>query len=198
MTTRVLIADDEKAQRSTLRDMLTDQGYLVVGEASNSISAVEQARQTRPDVVIMDIRMSKMDGLVAAKTITQEQIAPVVVLSASGELPLVEQAKEAGVMNYLVKPLRETQVASTLEVALAYSKKMRAVEKEVDRLKDKLITHPLIIRAKAVLMQTQSISEKEAYRKIQMTSMNTRKSMREVAEAILLANDIIIETEIEE
>ena len=197
MTTRVLIADDEKAQRSTLRDMLTDQGYLVVGEASNSISAVEQARQTRPDVVIMDIRMSKMDGLVAAKTITQEQIAPVVVLSASGELPLVEQAKEAGVMNYLVKPLRETQVASTLEVALAYSKKMRAVEKEVDRLKDKLITHPLIIRAKAVLMQTQSISEKEAYRKIQMTSMNTRKSMREVAEAILLANDIIIETEIE-
>src|SRR5947199_3647506 len=198
MTTRVLIADDEKAQRSTLRDMLTDQGYLVVGEASNSISAVEQARQTRPDVVIMDIRMSKMDGLVAAKTITQEQIAPVVVLSASGELPLVEQAKEAGVMNYLVKPLRETQVASTLEVALAYSKKMRAVEKEVDRLKDKLITNPLIIRAKAVLMQTQSISEKEAYRKIQMTSMNTRKSMREVAEAILLANDIIIETEIEE
>jgi len=196
MTTRVLIADDEKAQRSTLRDMLTDQGYLVVGEASNSISAVEQARQTRPDVVIMDIRMSKMDGLVAAKTITQEQIAPVVVLSASGELPLVEQAKEAGVMNYLVKPLRETQVASTLEVALAYSKKMRAVEKEVDRLKDKLITHPLIIRAKAVLMQTQSISEKEAYRKIQMTSMNTRKSMREVAEAILLANDIIIETDI--
>ncbi|SRR6266849_4524941 len=193
MSTRVLIADDETVQRMDLKDMLTTQGYLVVGEASDGVSAVTQARQTRPDLVILDIRMPEMDGLTAAKTIVQEQIAPVVLLTAFGDQPLVERAKEAGVFTYLVKPLRETELTPALEVTLARSREMRAVEKQVNTLTEQLATRKLIEQAKGILMEKLGVSEQEAYRRIRTTSMNSRKSMREVAEAILLANDMEVE-----
>ncbi len=193
MSTRVLIADDETVQRMDLKDMLTTQGYLVVGEASDGVSAVTQARQTRPDLVILDIRMPEMDGLTAAKTIVQEQIAPVVLLTAFGDQPLVERAKEAGVFTYLVKPLRETELTPALEVTLARSREMRAVEKQVSTLTEQLATRKLIEQAKGILMEKLGVSEQEAYRRIRTTSMNSRKSMREVAEAILLANDMEVE-----
>ncbi len=195
MSTRVLIADDETVQRMDLKDILTAQGYHVVGEASDGASAVMQARQFRPDVVILDIRMPEMDGLTAARTIAQEEIAPVVLLSAFGDMPLVEQAKEAGVVSYLVKPLRESEVTPALDVAIARSQEMRVVKKQVDTLAEQLATRAMVTRAKGILMQKLGISEPEAYRKIQKASMNSRKSMREMAEAIILASDMDIEEE---
>src|SRR5579883_1409682 len=167
MSTRVLIADDETVQRMDLKDMLTAQGYQVVGEAGDGVSAVTQARQFRPDVVILDIRMPEMDGLTAARTITEEEIAPVVLLSAFGDLPLVEQAKEAGVASYLVKPLRESEVTPALDVALARSQQMRALKKQVGTLTNQLATRTTVERAKGILMQKLGISEPDAYRKIQ-------------------------------
>jgi len=195
MSTRVLIADDETVQRMDLKDILTAQGYHVVGEASDGASAVMQARQFRPDVVILDIRMPEMDGLTAARTIAQEEIAPVVLLSAFGDMPLVEQAKEAGVVSYLVKPLRESEVTPALDVAIARSQEMRVLKKQVDTLAEQLATRAMVTRAKGILMQKLGISEPEAYRKIQKASMNSRKSMREMAEAIILASDMDIEEE---
>ena len=134
-----------------------------------------------------------MDGLTAAKTIVQEQIAPVVLLTAFGDQPLVERAKEAGVFTYLVKPLRETELTPALEVTLARSREMRAVEKQVNALTEQLATRKLIERAKGFLMEKLGVAEQDAYRRIRTTSMNSRKSMREVAEAILLANDMEVE-----
>lgn len=193
MSTRVLIADDETVQRMDLKDMLTAQGYQVVGEAGDGASAVMQARQFRPDVIILDIRMPEMDGITAARTIAEEEIAPVVLLSAFGDLPLVEQAKEAGVASYLVKPLRESEVTPALNVAIARSQQMRSLKKQVDTLSDQLATRTMVERAKGILMQKLGISEPDAYRKIQKASMNSRKSMRDMAEAIILANDMDIE-----
>jgi AmiR/NasT family two-component response regulator len=195
MSMRVLIADDETVQRMDLKDMLTAQGYQVVGEASDGASALMQARQFRPDVVILDIRMPEMDGLAAARAITQEEIAPVVLLSAFGDLPLVEQAKEAGVVSYLVKPLREAEVTPALDVAVARSQEMRTLKKEVDTLTERLATQTLVARAKGILMQKLGLSEAEAYRKIQKASMNSRKSMQGIAEAIILASDMEIDEE---
>jgi response regulator NasT len=190
MSKRVLIADDEIVQRMDLKDMLTANGYQVVGEAGDGISAINQARQYRPDLVILDIRMPEMDGLAAAKTIVQEQIAPVVLLTAFGEQPLVEQAKEAGVFNYIVKPLRESEVAPALEIALARAQEAQKLKKNVDALADQQETRQLVERAKGILMKKLGLSEAEAYRKIQLTSMNSRKSMREIAQALLLTNEM--------
>src|SRR5579884_221182 len=190
MSKRVLIADDETVQRMDLKDMLTANGYQVVGEAGDGVSAVNQARQYRPDLIILDIRMPEMDGLAAAKTIVQEQIAPVVLLTAFGDQPLVEQAKEVGVFNYLVKPLRESEVAPALEIALARAQETQKLKKHVDALADQLEMRKLVEKAKGILMQKLGFSEAEAYRKIQLTSMNSRKSMREIAEAIILTNEM--------
>ena len=190
MPTRIIIADDEPIQRMDLKDVLTKQGYLVVGEAGDGASAVNLAREIRPDLIIMDIRMPDMDGITAAETLTQEKIAPVLLLTAFGDMQLVERAKEAGVVNYIVKPLRESQVSPAIEVTLARYNEFRALEKETSSLAEKLETRKVVERAKGLLMEKQGLNEAEAFRKIQRASMNTRKSMREVAEAILLANEM--------
>jgi len=190
MPVRVIIADDETIQRMDLKDILTKQGYLVVGEAGDGLSAVNLAREVRPDLVIMDIRMPDMDGIVAAETLTQEKIAPVLLLTAFGDQPLVERAKDAGVVNYIVKPLRESEVAPAIEIALARYTEFRSLEDKVHTLAEQLETRKIVERAKGILMEKQGLSEKEAFRKIQKASMNSRKSMREVAEAILLTDEI--------
>ena len=190
MPTRVIIADDETIQRMDLRDVLTKQGYLVIGEAGDGQSAVNLARELRPDLVIMDIRMPDVDGITAAETLTQEKIAPVLLLTAFGDQPLVERAKEAGVVNYVVKPLRESEVAPAIEVALARYNEFRALEEKAHTLSEQLETRKIVERAKGLLMEKQGLSEQEAFRKIQKASMNNRKSMREVAEAILLTNEM--------
>ena len=187
--TRLVIADDESIIRMDLREMLTNLGYLVVGEAGDGRSAVNQARELRPDVVIMDIKMPDMDGIEAARILTQERIAPVVLLTAFSQRDLVERAKEAGVVGYLVKPFRESDLGPAIEVALARFSEFRSLEKEVADLQETLETRKLVDRAKGILMDTQGLSEADAFRKIQKMSMNTRKPMKEIAEAIILAQE---------
>jgi AmiR/NasT family two-component response regulator len=186
--TRVIIADDESLIRIDLREMLLNLGYLVVGEVGDGRSAVNLARELRPDVVIMDIKMPDMDGIDAATILTQERIAPVILLTAYSQKDLVERAKEAGVVGYMVKPFRESDLIPAIEVALARFSEFESLHKEVDDLQIALETRKLVDRAKGILMDTQSLSEADAFRKIQKMSMNTRKPMKEVAEAIILAH----------
>ncbi|MBM4464069.1 MAG: response regulator [Chloroflexi bacterium] len=190
--TRVIIADDESIIRMDLREMLTSLGYLVIGEVGDGRSAVNLARELRPDVVIMDIKMPDMDGIDAAKILTEERIAPVLLLTAYSQQELIERAKEAGVVGYIVKPFRESDLAPAIEVAVARFAEFRALEKEVGDLKLALETRKLVDRAKGILMDTQGVTEAEAFRKIQKMSMNTRKPMKEVAEAIILAHQASI------
>ena len=188
--TRVVIADDESIIRMDLREMLAALGYLVVGEAGDGVTAVNVAREVRPDLVIMDIKMPEMDGIEAAKVLTEERIAPVLLLTAFSQQELVRRAGEAGVVGYLVKPFGETDLAPAVEIAIARFKEFRTLEKEANDLRDTLETRKRVERAKGVLMQTQGLSESDAFRKIQKLSMNSRKSMREVADAILLAHEV--------
>jgi len=146
------------------------------------------ARELDPDVVVMDIKMPGMDGIEAARILTQEKIAPVVLLTAYSQKELIERAKEAGVVGYLVKPFRETDLAPAIELALARFVEFRALEDEVDNLAEALETRKKVEQAKGILMDKHGMTESEAFRKIQKMSMNTRKPMKEVAEAIILAN----------
>jgi len=188
--TRVIIADDESLIRMDLREMLTNLGYLVVGEVADGRSAVNQARELRPDVVVMDIKMPDMDGIEAAKVLTEERIAPVVLLSAYSQRDLVERAREAGVVAYLVKPYREEELTPAIEVALARFTEFKDLQKQVADLQLALETRKLVDRAKGILMDKQGLTEAEAFRKIQKMSMDNRKAMKDVAEAIILAHQV--------
>jgi AmiR/NasT family two-component response regulator len=186
---RIVIADDESIVRTDLKEMLTSLGYLVVGEVGDGQSAVNLARELKPDVVLMDIKMPDLDGIEAAKILTEEQIAPVVLLTAYSQKELVDRAKEAGVVGYLIKPFREADLLPAIEVALSRFKEFQAVTQEVEDLQNALETRKLVERAKGILIDTQGMTEHEAFRKIQKMSMNTRKPMKEVAEAIILAHE---------
>ena len=185
---RVIIADDESLIRMDLREMLTNLGYLVVGDVGDGRSAVNLARKLKPDLLIMDVKMPDMDGIEAAKILTEEHIAPVVLLTAYSQKDLVERAKEAGVVGYMVKPFRESDLTPAIEVALARFQEFQALSKEVNDLQVAFETRKLVDRAKGILMDTQGLTEAEAFRKIQKMSMNIRKPMKEVAEAIILAH----------
>ncbi len=188
--TRVIIADDESLIRMDLREMLTNLGYLVVGEVADGRSAVNQARELRPDVVIMDIKMPDMDGIEAAKVLTEERISPVVLLSAYSQRDLVQRAREAGVVAYLVKPYREEELSPAIEVALARFNEFKDLQQQVSDLQEALETRKLVDRAKGILMDKQGLNEAEAFRKIQKMSMDNRKPMKDVAEAIILAHQV--------
>jgi AmiR/NasT family two-component response regulator len=187
--TRVIIADDESVIRADLREMLTNLGYLVVGEVGDGQSAVNVARELKPDVVIMDIKMPDLDGIEAAKILTQEKVAPVLLLTAYSQRDLIDRAKEAGVVGYLVKPFREQEIVPAIEIALERFKEFRELEKEVGNLRETLETRKIVDRAKGLLMDQQGLTEAESFRKIQKMSMNTRKPMKEIAEAIILAHE---------
>lgn len=187
--TRVVIADDESIICMDLREMLNNLGYLVVGEAGDGQSAVNLARELKPDVVLMDIKMPDMDGIEAAKILTTERISPVVLLTAFSQRDLVERAKEAGVVGYLVKPIQEADLAPAIEIALSRFREFRELEKEVNSLQDQLETRKLVDHAKGILMDTQGLTEAAAFRRIQKMSMNTRKAMREIAQAIILTHE---------
>ena len=188
--TRVIIADDESVIRMDLREMLTNLGYLVVGDVGDGRSAVNLARELRPDIVIMDIKMPDMDGIEAAQVLTEERIAPVLLLSAYSQQELVQRAQKAGVTGYIVKPFQESDLAPAIEMALARFSEFRALEKELGDLNEALETRKLVDRAKGILMDSQSLNETEAFRKIQKMSMNNRKPMKAVAEAIILAHQV--------
>jgi len=186
--TRIIIADDESIVRTDLKEMLTNLGYLVIGEVGDGRSAVNLARELQPDLLIMDIKMPDMDGIEAAKVLTEEQIAPVVLLTAFGQKELVDRAKEAGVVGYLVKPFREADLAPAIEIAASRFNEFRMMRQEVEDLQHALETRKLVDRAKGILMDTQDLTEAEAFRRIQKMSMNTRRTMKDVAEAIILAS----------
>ena len=187
---QILIVDDESIIRLDLRERLSDLGYTVVGEAADGHVAVTLARRLRPDLVLMDIKMPKMDGISAARIMLQERIAPVVLLTAYSDRDLVEDAREAGVLGYISKPFREADLVPTLEVAIARFAELRAIEQENVDLKETLETRRLVERAKGLLMDRQGLSESAAFRRIQKLAMDRRKPMKEIAEAIILAHEL--------
>jgi two-component system, response regulator PdtaR len=189
-TTRILIADDESIIRMNLREMLTQHGYEVVAEASNGVTAIELAHKLRPDLVIMDIKMPGIDGVVAARDLIKDRVAPVVLLTAYSERSLIGQAKEAGVSGYLVKPVRDTELTPVIELALARYAQFQDLEQQVTDLQDALETRKLVEKAKGVLMEVHGLSESDAFNRMRKTSMDHRKSLRDVAEAILLTHDV--------
>ncbi len=188
--TRLVIADDESLIRMNLKETLVGLGYLVVGEAGDGVSAINLSRELRPDLVVMDIKMPKLDGIQAAEVLTQERIAPVLLLTAYNDRELVDRARDAGVVAYLVKPFREGDLLPAIEVAMARFAELRSLDKHLGDLQEAMETRKVVERAKGLLMETQGLSESEAFRRIQQLSMNTRKPMKEIAQALLLANQI--------
>lgn len=184
---RIVIADNESIIRMDLRELLEEAGHTVVGEASDGVKAIELARKHRPDLVIMDIKMPEMDGIAAAKVISQEKIAPVLLLTAFSQKEIVDKAKDSGVLAYLVKPVKEANLFPAIEIALSRFQEFAELERELEDVKNSLETRKVLDRAKGILMDAYKLNENEAYRRIQQYSMAKRKSIREVAEAIVEA-----------
>lgn len=187
---RVLIADDDPIIRLDLKQMLESLGYEVVGEAGDGQAALNLATELTPDVCVLDVKMPQMDGIEAAGRITEEGIAPVILLTAFSDKELIERAKESGVFGYLVKPFKPTDLLPAIEVARSRFEENRQLSKEIASVSEKLEVRKLMDRAKGILMDDLGVGEAEAYRRIQQQSMNNRKSMREVAEAIILAKSV--------
>lgn len=187
---RVLIADDDPIIRLDLKQMLENLGYQVVAEPEDGASAVEQAREHQPDVCVMDVKMPNLDGIAAAAILTDEGVAPVVLLTAYSDRELVERAKEAGVFGYLVKPFKPSDLSPAIEVARARFEQNKQLAGQISDLNERIEARKVVERAKGVLMEQHGISEAEAYRRIQQQSMNQRVSMKDVAEAVLMAKDV--------
>jgi response regulator NasT len=182
---RVLVAEDEAIIRLDLAEMLGEAGYDVVAQVGDGEQAVEQAIAQRPDIVIMDVKMPVMDGITAAEQIGKERICPVVMLTAFSQTELVERARDAGVMAYIVKPFTAGDVTPAIDIALSRWGELKALEAEVADLGDRLETRKAVDRAKGVLMAKLKITEADAFRWIQKTAMDRRMGMREVAEAVV-------------
>jgi len=184
---RIVIADNESIIRMDLKELLEEAGHTVVGEAADGVKAIELSRRHKPDLVIMDIKMPEMDGITAAKIISNEKLAPVLLLTAFSQKEIVEKAKDSGVLAYLVKPVKEANLFPAIEIALSRFQEFAELERELDEVKNSLETRKILDRAKGILMDTHNLSENEAYRRIQQYSMAKRKSIRDVAEAIVEA-----------
>ena len=184
-TTRVLIAEDEALIRLDLKEMLEEEGYSVVGEVGDGQQAVDLARELNPDLVILDIQMPVLDGLSAAAQIASARIAPVIVLTAFSQRELVERARDAGAMAYLVKPFSKNDLVPAIEVARGRFAEMSALDGEVRTLEERLETRKIVEQAKGRLMREQGITEADAFRFIQRTAMNQRTSMKALAQTIL-------------
>ncbi|MCL2782436.1 MAG: response regulator [Propionibacteriaceae bacterium] len=182
---RVLVAEDEALIRLDLVELLTDEGYEVVGQAGDGDAAVKLARELEPDLVVMDVKMPIMTGIEAAEIIMDERIAPVVMLTAFSQRDLVEQAREAGAMAYVVKPFDASDVVPAIEMAMARFAELRAVEDEAADLAERLESRKLVDQAKGLLQDSFGMTEAEAFRWIQKQAMDMRKSMREVAEGVI-------------
>lgn len=182
---RVLVAEDEALIRLDLVELLQGEGYEIVGQVSNGEEAIELARETEPDVVIMDVKMPKMDGITAAEAITDERIAPVVILTAFSQKDLIARATQAGAMAYVIKPFDASDVIPAIEVARARFAQLIAVEAEVADLEERLASRKTVDQAKALLQEGLGLTEPEAFRWIQKTAMDLRKSMREVAQGVI-------------
>ena len=185
---RVLIAEDEALIRLDLREMLIEEGYDVCGEAGDGEAAVRLAEELKPDLCIFDIKMPIMDGLAAAEKIAESRIAPVVILTAFSQRDLVERARAAGAMAYLVKPFQKSDLVPAIEIALSRFAELQALEHEVANLTDRLETRKVVERAKGTLMTAFSMSEPDAFKWIQRAAMDNRMTMKEVADKIIAEN----------
>ncbi len=181
----VVIAEDEALIRMDLAEMLTEEGYDVVGQAGDGAKAIELAESLRPDLVILDVKMPVLDGIAAAERIASERIAPVVILTAFSQRDLVERARDAGAMAYLVKPFSKSDLVPAIEMAVSRFAELSLLEQEVADLQDRLETRKAVDRAKSILQQQLELSEPEAFRWIQKTAMDLRLSMRQVAEGVV-------------
>ncbi len=182
---RVLIAEDEALIRMDLAEMLREEGYDVVGEASDGQEAVELAERHKPDLVIMDVKMPRRDGIDAAAEIASKRIAPIVVLTAFSQRDLVERTRDAGAMAYLVKPFTISDLIPAIELAVSRFSEVTALEQEVAALSDRLETRKVVERAKGLLQAKQGMTESEAFKWIQRAAMDRRTSMKRVAEVVL-------------
>jgi response regulator NasT len=182
---RVVIAEDEAIIRLDLKETLEEEGYEVVGETGRGDKAVDLVRQLRPDLAILDIKMPGMDGIEAARLITADRICGVLVLTAFSQREIIEEARDAGALAYLVKPFQKSDLIPAIEVAIGRFNELRALNGEIDALGEQLETRKILDRAKGVLIDSHSMSEADAYGWIQRAAMNQRSTMKAVAEKIV-------------
>lgn len=185
MNRRVVIAEDEALIRMDLAEMLAEEGFDVVGQAADGQRAVELAHELRPDLIVMDVKMPVLDGIAAAERIAEERIAPVVMLTAFSQRDLVERARDAGAMAYLVKPFNRQDLMPAIEMAVSRFSEVAALESEIADLTERLEARKLVDRAKSVLQSQLGLSESESFRWVQKTAMDLRLSMRQVAQGVV-------------
>ncbi len=184
-TVRVVIAEDEPLIRLDLRESLAEEGYDVIGEAGDGAEALALVREHRPDVTILDIKMPNVDGLTAARDIVRERLSAVVILTAFSQRELIEQARDAGALSYLVKPFQRQELVPAIELAIARFRDLVALSDQADLLADQLETRKLVDRAKGLLMDNEGMSEQDAFRFLQTTAMKSRSSMKEIATRVV-------------
>ena len=182
---RVVIAEDEALIRLDLKELLVEEGYDVVGEAGDGETAVELVEELRPDLVVMDVKMPRLDGIAAAERIARARIAPVVMLTAFSQRDFIERARDAGAMAYLVKPFTRTDLVPAIEMAMSRFQELQLLESQVSGLQERLEARKIVDRAKGILQRDLGLSEPDAFRWIQRTAMDLRWSMREVAEGVV-------------
>ena len=185
MTIRVVIAEDEAIIRLDLKESLEEEGYEVVGEAGRGDQAIELARELRPDLAILDIKMPGVDGLTAARTIAAERLCAVLMLTAFSQREIIEEARDAGALAYLVKPFQKNDLIPAIEVAIGRFRELQQLDSEVDSLGEQLESRKLVDRAKGILIDECSMREQDAFTFIQRTAMSERSRMRDVAERIV-------------
>jgi|SwirhisoilCB2_FD_contig_61_2305823_length_2021_multi_4_in_0_out_0_2 AmiR/NasT family two-component response regulator len=188
---RAVIAEDEQLTRTIIRARLEKLGHTVVAEAGDGLQAIEAARLHKPDVIIMDIKMPEMDGIEAARAILAETPCAILFLSSFNEQELVEQASETGALAYLMKPFRKEDLSPALEMAVRRFRQIQSQTREIEDLKDALETRKIIERAKGILMDRHRMSEEEAFKRIHFQARNQNKKMREIAQSIITAADLI-------
>lgn len=191
---RVVIAEDEALIRLDLKELLVEEGYEVVGEAGDGETAVELVETLRPDLVVMDVKMPRLDGIAAAERIARARIAPVVMLTAFSQRDFIERARDAGAMAYLVKPFTRTDLVPAIEMAMSRFQELQLLESQISGLQERLEARKAVERAKGILQRDLGLSEPDAFRWIQRTAMDLRWTMREVAEGVVEHGPTVADT----
>lgn len=182
---RVVIGDDESIIRMDLCEILEDAGHTVVGEASDGVEALELVRREKPDIVLLDIKMPRLDGIHAAKMIGHDHLAPVLLLTAYSQKDVVDKAKDSGVLGYLVKPIDPTNLFPAMEIAISQFKRQEETARQMEEMNERIETRKAVDKAKGCLMDLYHIPESEAYRRLQQYSMKKRLPLKAVAEAVI-------------